>query len=159
MQLFRAAVLSFLILTLNSARVYSQTNVLVSGGQAAGTGGSSSYSVGQLNFNFATGSNGTVSEGLQQPVEIFATSDPESPSAVSVMVYPNPTFDRIVVSVENYQDHLRFKLTDMHGRLVSAGQITDHETYIPVMQLAPMTYYLNISNAEKSTTLKIIKHH
>ena len=47
--------------------MYSQETIPASGGAAIGSGGTSSYSVGQLVYTTNTGS-GTVTQGVQQSV-------------------------------------------------------------------------------------------
>lgn len=58
------------IIIISIPKTYSQENVAVSGGNATGSGGSSSYSVGQITYTSQTGSGGNVTLGVQQPYEI-----------------------------------------------------------------------------------------
>jgi len=51
--------------------ILAQTAIPAAGGNATGSGGTVSYSVGQLTYNTYQGSVGTVSEGVQQPYEIL----------------------------------------------------------------------------------------
>jgi hypothetical protein len=44
----------------------AQESVNGSGGDATGTGGTSSYSIGQVVYTTATGTNGSVAQGVQQ---------------------------------------------------------------------------------------------
>ena len=46
--------------------LYAQEGFSTSGGQALGTAGSSSYTVGQTVYGTYTGSNGSVAQGVQQ---------------------------------------------------------------------------------------------
>lgn len=48
----------------------AQETTLTAGGEATGSGGSVSYSIGQLFYMTKTGTTGSVSEGVQQPIEI-----------------------------------------------------------------------------------------
>jgi hypothetical protein len=45
--------------------LYSQNSTLSSGGQATGTGGSVSYSVGQIAYSSLSGTNGSLIQGVQ----------------------------------------------------------------------------------------------
>ncbi len=47
--------------------ISAQEVISASGGNATGSGGSVSYSVGQLFFMTHTGADGSVAEGVQQP--------------------------------------------------------------------------------------------
>jgi hypothetical protein len=55
--------------------MYSQQTIPTSGGEVTGCGGSSSYSVGQVVYATHTGSNGSISQGVQQSYEIFTLSN------------------------------------------------------------------------------------
>ena len=55
--------------------IYSQETIPTSGGEATGSGGSSSYSVGQMVYTTNT-SGGTVTQGVQQSIELFTLSNP-----------------------------------------------------------------------------------
>ncbi|WP_228479065.1 hypothetical protein [Flavobacterium soyangense] len=59
-----------LITIISFAKSYSQESVTASGGNATGTGGSSSYSIGQITYTSQTGSGGNITLGVQQPYEI-----------------------------------------------------------------------------------------
>ena len=62
---------AFLLLGLGG--LHAQESVNSSGGEATGTGGTASYSVGQVVYTTATGTNGSVAQGVQQPYEISTT--------------------------------------------------------------------------------------
>ncbi len=65
--------LKFLLMLLpcfGLADLQAQEALPASGNNASGSGGSSSYSVGQLVFSYKTGTTGSVTEGVQQPYEI-----------------------------------------------------------------------------------------
>lgn len=49
----------------------AQQNTVAAGGVATGTGGSASFSIGQLIDNVNSDSNYSVTEGLQQPYEVY----------------------------------------------------------------------------------------
>ena len=48
----------------------AQEAIPAAGSNAIGSGGSVSYSVGQVVYTINTGTNGSVAEGVQQPYEI-----------------------------------------------------------------------------------------
>ncbi|MCF8360576.1 MAG: T9SS type A sorting domain-containing protein [Prolixibacteraceae bacterium] len=55
--------------------VHAQTSVNAGGGNTIDTGGSLSFSVGQLFFKTVSETTGTISEGVQHPFEIFGTNE------------------------------------------------------------------------------------
>jgi len=52
----------------------AQSGAVTSGGGANGTNGSMSFSIGQINCITTSGTGGTITQGLQQPLEIFITT-------------------------------------------------------------------------------------
>ena len=55
-----------------SISLHAQEGFSTSGGQALGTAGSSSYTVGQTVYDTYTGSTGSVAQGIQQTYDITA---------------------------------------------------------------------------------------
>ncbi len=62
------------LLFLGLGGLQAQDAVTAAGGEASGSGGSSSYSVGQVLYTTSAGSNGIVAHGVQQAYEIFVTA-------------------------------------------------------------------------------------
>ena len=60
----------FFLLGFCIAIVQGQQTIPATGGNASGSGGSVSYTVGQILNSSISGSNGTVVQGVQQPYEI-----------------------------------------------------------------------------------------
>ena len=50
---------------------YTQENTVSSGGESIGSGGSCSYSIGQVFYSVNTGNTGVTSQGVQQAYEIY----------------------------------------------------------------------------------------
>ena len=65
--------ISFLLLGIIGG-LHAQESPTAAGGEATGTGGTSSYSVGQVVYTTATGTNGSLAQGVQQPYEISVTN-------------------------------------------------------------------------------------
>ncbi|MDY2585962.1 T9SS type A sorting domain-containing protein [Winogradskyella aquimaris] len=83
-----------------SLSMFSQENISTSGGEATGSGGAVSYSIGQVVYSTYIGSNGTLSEGVQQPQEKITyvyndTWSPGDPNGVA------STGDNIVIATGN----------------------------------------------------------
>lgn len=64
---------TFLFLFLGQTGLYAQTSILASGGDNSGSGGSVSYSVGQVFYTTNTGTSGSVEQGVQHPFEFYGT--------------------------------------------------------------------------------------
>jgi hypothetical protein len=154
----------FLILLLTSFPLissYSQENILATGGTATGSGGTSSYSVGALFVGTQTGTNGSVSQGIQQPFEIATLgSDAFTQINLEMAVYPNPTVDQLHLVVSNTEwSNLTYQLLDMGGKIISENQkITAPETPVPMQSFSQGIYFLIVKDNSKTVkTFKIIK--
>ena len=139
----------------------AQENVNVAGGEATGSGGSASYSVGQVVYTTNTGTSGTVASGVQQPFEISVVSGIKDAKDISLIcsVYPNPTTDFLSLKVEDYTfDNLRYHLYDIQGKLMESKIVTADQTSIEMDKFTPATYLLKvIHNNVEIKTFRIIK--
>ena len=63
-------IIIILLIILSSFRIMAQQAINASGANATGSGGSVSYSVGQVLYTTNSGSNGSSAQGVQQPYEI-----------------------------------------------------------------------------------------
>ena len=69
----------------------AQNTIPAIGGTATGSGGSVSYTIGQIVFNIFSGSDGTIAQGVQQPYEISIIKENSENTSFEITVYPNPT--------------------------------------------------------------------
>lgn len=138
----------------------AQTGAVTSGGNASGSGGSVSFSVGQVVYTTNSGADGSVAQGVQQPYEIseiVAINDFSEDWECSV--FPNPANDFLIISQEQ-NDSFTFQLFDNNGQLVRQGKLNMGETNIPMRDLAPAVYFLRIADAagELKKEFKIVKN-
>src|SRR5687767_5435176 len=92
--------LSVGFLLFGSVYMFAQQNTDAAGGNATGSGGSVSYSVGQIDYNYQTGSNGNLNQGLQQPYEIFISGVDDPAIQLGLSVYPNPSTNVLYLKIE-----------------------------------------------------------
>ncbi|GAA3627957.1 T9SS type A sorting domain-containing protein [Flavivirga jejuensis] len=140
--------------------IQAQQTIPASGNKATGSGGSSSYSVGQLVYTTNSDSDGTVTQGVQQSIELFTLSNPEITSInLSAVTFPNPTSDYIVLKIsDSALNNLNYELYDINGKAMAIGKITNSDTQINMLQLAIGMYVLKINqNNQELKTFKIIK--
>ena len=92
---------ALLVFGLGLTGLQAQESINATGGIASGSGGSMSYSVGQIVYTTNTGTNGSVAQGVQQPYEISAVIGIEEFNGINlyVSVYPNPTSDYLTLSI------------------------------------------------------------
>ncbi len=142
-----------------TCRIEAQQMTVSAGGEASGSGGTASYTVGQTAFSTHTGTSGSVAEGIQQPYEISVIIGLEKTDInLEISAYPNPTIDRLILKTESASQPISFQLYDINGRLLESSLLIGEETYIDMSRLTPATYFLKIvSNKQELKSFKIIK--
>ena len=135
----------------------AQETVVVSGGDATGSGGVASYSIGQMVYSATTGSNGSVAQGVQQAFEISTTLGiGDNFINLSFIASPNPTTDVLTLKIGNFnQNNMKYAPFDIQGRLLIQQKIQQENTDISTENLAPAIYFLKIIN--QNIIIKIFK--
>ena len=140
----------------------AQTSVNATGDNASGSGGSASYSIGQVTYQTHTGTNGSVAQGVQQTYEISVVNSIEQAKSInlSVTVYPNPTADNLTLSIDEFEiSYLSYKLYDINGKLLQNEKITGNQTSIVMSNLVSSTYFVKVIQGNKEVkTFRIIKN-
>lgn len=153
-----------LLLGLGLTGLKAQESISPSGGNASGSGGSISYSVGQVFYTMSTGTNGSITQGVQQPFEISVVSGIDDNTInLSFTAYPNPTSDRLTLKVDASTKtsikSLSYQLFDITGKLLESKNIEVYETTISMARFVSAIYFLKITDGIKEIkTFKIIKN-
>lgn len=142
------------------SQMQAQQAIVASGGNSNGSGGSASYSVGQIAYHAYSSSSGMVSEGVQQTYEITTLSTSETQNLVkNISLYPNPVQDVLYVDFheESYKNS-EFLLYDAQGKLIKQGQLNQKKNELNLSMLPQSMYILKVMQDGKNTkTFKIIK--
>jgi len=142
------------------SQIFAQGNINSTGGKATGTDGTVNFSVGQTVFNTFSSETGTISEGVQQPYEIFITTGIELITInLGLKVFPNPTTNILNLTVENNDNELSYQLFNNDGKMLKYEKIDSKETQIEMLDLLPASYFLRvIENDQIVKSFKIIKN-
>jgi len=158
----RAKLMALVILSMGLTRLIAQQSLSTSGSNASGSGGSVSYSVGQVVYTTNTGSNGSVAQGVQQTFEISIISGVEEAKGITLncLVYPNPVTDFLKLKIENFSiDKLTFEIYDIQGKLLKTKKIENNEVSIEMSNLLQGAYFLRVlEEGQEIKTFKIIKN-
>jgi hypothetical protein len=142
--------------------IFGQQSIPASGGNSTGSGGTVSYTVGQVVYTTNSGAGGASSQGVQQPYEIWVTTSIEQAKDISLFlsVYPNPTNDKLTLQIEEYESsNLSYRLFDANGKLLESKRVSIPETTISVVNLSSAIYFLKVLDNQKGIkTFKIIKN-
>ncbi len=150
-----------LFFTVSLTTVMAQEAVPASGGDASGSGGSVSYTIGQVAYETNNGTGAHMVEGVQQPYEISVVTaiDEIIGITLSVSAYPNPVTDNLTLGIDGYGDpNLSYQLYNLNGRILKNEKITGTKTNIVMSGFVPATYFVKVvSGNQKVKTFKIIK--
>jgi len=149
-----------LLLGLGLTGLQAQTSVNATGTNASGSGGTVSYSIGQVVYTNNTGASGSVAQGVQQAYEIFTVGIKETELNIFLTVFPNPTTDYLTLSIGEFDiSNLSYQLYDMNGKLLQNEKITGNQTSIVMSNLVPANYFVKVIQGNKEVkTFKIIKN-
>lgn len=175
-------IIAFLLLGLGG--LHAQETVTTTGGEATGTGGTSSFTIGQVvyttnvetNGNVAQGVqqryeastavginnaeiDGNVAQGLQQQGEVSTTAGLKEGSINSAFsVYPNPATNYVILKTEN-NPNLSYHLCDLLGKVLESEKVNSSSANISLERHPPAIYFLNVvENNEIVQSFKIIKN-
>ncbi len=143
-----------------TAQVF-HSSIATAGGNATGTVGTVSYSVGQIVYTTATGTTGSVAQGVQQPYEINVVSGIADIYNIELYTaYPNPASTHLILKIENNElTNIIYRIYDTKGAILRSEKITDNETIINLGTLKPAAYFIHIqSGNEEIKVFRIIKH-
>jgi len=144
-----------------SINMIGQSTINSTGENYTTANGSVSFSVGQIDYLVKSDSNHTISEGVQQPIEISVLSVQDQLYDKNIAVYPNPTFEYINLTFDindaNFKK-LRYILLDTNGKLIMQKDITKSLVKIDISNLTSAVYYLKVLDENKDVKVfKIMK--
>ena len=146
---------------LGLAGLQAQEAVPATGGNASGSGGTVSYSVGQIVYGSSTGTNGSVVQGVQQTYVISVFTGVDNTSIdLSYKVYPNPATDYLNLKLINFEKSTySYQLLDVSGKILESKTIVAEETSISMQALTGGNYLLKIveTNPDAAKELKSFK--
>ena len=161
----KAEFIVLVLLYIGLVKLQAQEAISATGGNASGSDGSVSYSIGQVFISANSGSNGIVAQGVQQPYEISVISRLEDISGINLCcsAYPNPTNSFLTLLVESKNNidisNLTYILYDISGNILDVKKIIGDETILSMENLFPSTYFLKITdNSKEIKIFKIIKN-
>jgi len=139
----------------------AQSALPATGGNASGSGGAVSYTVGQIAYTANSSPSGSAHQGVQQAYEIFTVGSDETPDiTLRCLLYPNPTPDGVTLDAPQYAtQNLHYQLFDSAGRLLSGSGINSVETNISLLNQPAAVYLLTVRSQDRAIkTFKIIKN-
>lgn len=148
------------ILSIYPLSLVAQSGSVASGNDLNGSGGSVSFSLGQVVYSYQEGSTGTVNQGLQQPYELFVVGQDDFPEIIlGVSIAPNPVVDVLTLSIGVWIEGLSYTLYDDLGRILISAPISSSATLIEMKNYPPASYFIRVHQQHTQIkSFKIIKH-
>lgn len=153
---------TLLVFSLSVLGVNAQESINAGSGNAPGSGGSVSFSVGQVFYHSFHTESGSVAEGVQQPFEIWVVTSIYEAIGITLNIsaYPNPTKDILTLEVKDFDPTgLTYQLFDISGEIQKDELITDYTTKIDMSGLVSAIYFIRLmKNKQEVKTFKIVKN-
>ena len=140
--------------------IISQEIISPSAGDSSGSGGSLSYTIGQVFFNTIESDYGSLVQGVQQPFEFQTLSTPALLTVqLTAVTYPNPTTEFVLLKISDTAlENLQYTLFDLNGKTIDSKKINSYSTKITMKNFAIGMYLLKLTkNNQPLKTFKIIK--
>jgi hypothetical protein len=154
------SLLLLILVGISTIGLYAQQGILTASGNAAGTGGSVSWSIGQVAYLTLSDTTGSVTEGLQQPFEIYQyIGIPGREKEPGCQVFPNPTDGKVTLKFSDPDiKGISYAVYDITGLLLSSASVENQQVSIGFDHLIPASYILLIlKNDTPVKTYKIVK--
>lgn len=139
---------------------YAQVSLYTAGEFVRTPQGELTYSVGQVMFIEASGSEGgSSSDNLTKPYEYHTTRiDKGLRVHLNFRIYPNPARDILNLERDkNAPGLVTYSLVDIAGRVVRSGQINDQTKQLNIGDLAPACYLLQLSGGGEFVSYRLMK--
>ena len=142
---------------------FCQTGVVTAGGTASGSGGSATYTVGQIADQRMEAGGKYIIEGVQQPYEIQTVGINNYPGIqLEAVLYPNPTAHFVQLKISNFEippHGLKAQLFDKSGKLLQVFDVQELLTQMDLSEYPSATYQLRIMDDKQLLkTFQIVKN-
>jgi opacity protein-like surface antigen len=141
--------------------LHAQKGTVASGIEATGSAGSVSASIGQIDFNYQSGSNGNLNQGLQQPYELDVTLGISNATVnLETNVYPNPAQTNLTLTISDYNSQsYSYFLYDATGKLILQNSVQSNSTPIDLKELSNGIYLLSVFSGNiLEKQFRVVKH-
>jgi hypothetical protein len=151
--------LFYITLLLISVPLFAQRSIVSAGGNATGSSGSASFSVGIVSYKDLE--DNLQDGGIQTPIEVVTLeNDAFNNDQINIVSYPNPVNNLLKIKVDDsLLGHLSYSLYDNNGKIIfSEKAIKNVESEIDVQILTTGMYFIAIKKENQTIKkFKIIK--
>lgn len=151
------SILLFLFIFSFTNNVSAQQSANTTGKNVSQNNTTISYSIGEVYYNTTTTLSSVITQGIQQPYEIYLISGIVNEKDVQLITaFPNPTSSTIKIVIQDIKiDGLNYKLYDLLGKEILSGDITSNQTELDLNNLMPAVYFIKVFRY--NSTIKYFK--
>jgi hypothetical protein len=156
--LMKKSVLYLVVFLFFGFNSFGQNALSTTGGHFKSTGGSTSFTVGQVAYVLKKGTGSYLNEGVQQVYTKKTTPIEELVYLKEVQLYPNPTqetFNLIISTKEDVQ--IRYTIMDYLGKEIRNGNILSEKSEISLRDLPSGNYFISLKSKKENRIFKIVK--
>lgn len=158
--ILKAGLLFLLIALLTE--INGQGMVVSQGGDAIGSGGSISYTIGQSYYQSYMLGYASINEGMQQPFETYGSVKVlGAKSELECNVFPNPFTNYLIVEWHGLQNEMEcsYTLLSLDGQVLDKNLLFGTKSIIDLSYYTHGVYFLNLlyNNNSKLKVFKIFK--
>jgi hypothetical protein len=156
-----SALFSFLFLL--GGGIQAQEVIASAGAEVESTGGSMSYTIGEMVVTSTINDDGALTQGYQQGF-LTPTAIDEIPAELELSLYPNPASDFIIIESKSLTDFEQITMYDMSGRLIwsqDGNNSIDNRLTVDFTGHAAGNYIIRLADSDKnqSYSYSVIKSH
>ena len=137
---------------------FAQNVISSTGGHFKTTGGSTSFTVGQVAYVLKKGNGSYLNEGVQQVYTKKTTPIEELVYLKEVQLYPNPTQETMTLILSSMEDvQVRYTIMDYLGKEIRNGNILSEKSEISLRDLPSGNYFISLKSKKEIRIFKMIK--
>jgi hypothetical protein len=137
---------------------FGQNALSAAGGHFNTSGGSTSFTVGQVAYILKKGTGSYLNEGVQQVYTKKITPIEELVYLKEVQLFPNPTQESMTLILSSKEDiQVRYTIMDYLGKEIRNGNILSEQSEISLMDLPAGNYYISLKSKKENRIFKIVK--
>ena len=137
---------------------FGQNALSAAGGYLKTTGGSTSFTVGQVAYVLKKGTGSYLNEGVQQVYTKKTTPIEELVYLKEVQLYPNPTQETMTLILSSKEDvQVRYTIMDYLGKEIRNGNILSEKSEISLRDLPAGNYFISLKSKKENRIFKMVK--
>ncbi len=157
-KLIKKSIISIVVFISFGFSSFGQNALSAAGGHFKTSGGSTSFTVGQVAYVLKKGTGSYLNEGIQQVYTKKTTPIEELVYLKEVKLYPNPTQETMTLILSSKEDvQVRYTIMDYLGKEIRNGNILSEKSEISLRDLPSGNYFISLKSKKEIRIFKMVK--